>query len=132
MRDIDMTPDLTAIDVALNDLTPHELNARANSPDAYESDDIANLAASIRTLGLLNPLIVQKTGKKWGVLAGGRRLAALRRLAEDKATKGWTLRTKIMCRVMAEDIAAATAWFTTSSTNTISGAWTDGAMRKTP
>lgn len=104
-----MTTDLTAIDVALNDLTPHELNARANSPDAYESDDIANLAASIRTLGLLNPLIVQKTGKKWGVLAGGRRLAALRRLAEDKAAKGWTLRTKIMCRVMAEDIAAATA-----------------------
>ena len=89
-----MTPDLTAIDVALNDLTPHELNARANSPDAYESDDIANLAASIRTLGLLNPLIVQKTGKKWGVLAGGRRLAALRRLAEDKAAKGWTLRPK--------------------------------------
>ena len=104
-----MTTDLTAIDVALNDLTLHELNARANSPDAYESDDIANLAASIRTLGLLNPLIVQKTGKKWGVLAGGRRLAALRSLAEDKATKGWTLRTRIMCRVMAEDIAAATA-----------------------
>ena len=101
--------DLTAMDVALKDLALHELNARAGSPETYEADDIANLAASIDTLGLLNPLIVQKTGKTWGVLAGGRRLAALRQLVNDKEAKGWTMRTRVACRVLGEDVAAATA-----------------------
>ena len=103
------TTDLTAMDVALKDLALHELNARAGSPETYEADDIANLAASIDTLGLLNPLIVQKTGKTWGVLAGGRRLAALRQLVNDKDAKGWTQRTRVACRVLGEDVAAATA-----------------------
>ena len=102
------TTDLTAMDVALKDLTLHELNARAASPETYEDDDIACLAASIATLGLLNPLIVQKVGKMWGVLAGGRRLAALRLLVNDKSAKGWNQSTKIACRVMGEDVAAAT------------------------
>ncbi|WP_299821690.1 ParB/RepB/Spo0J family partition protein [uncultured Jannaschia sp.] len=103
------TTDLTAMDVALKDLALHALNARAGSPETYEADDIANLAASIDTLGLLNPLIVQKTGKVWGVLAGGRRLAALRQLVNDKDAKGWTQRTRVACRVLGEDVAAATA-----------------------
>ena len=106
-------PELTETTVALKDLTLHPLNARAGSPSAYEAADIAVLAASIAALGLLNPLIVQKVeidGKRaWGVLAGGRRLAALRQLAEDKAAKGWTARTKIACRALGDDVAAATA-----------------------
>ncbi|MGR3436774.1 MAG: hypothetical protein ACU0CO_18100, partial [Shimia sp.] len=76
------TPELTDTQVLLKDLQLHPLNARAASPEAYTADDIPVLAASIATLGLLNPLIVQKVevdGKPvWGVLAGGRRLAALR------------------------------------------------------
>ena len=102
------TTDLTAMDVALKDLTLHELNARAASPETYEDEDIACLGASIATLGLLNPLIVQKVGKMWGVLAGGRRLAALRLLVNDKSAKGWNQSTKIACRVIGEDVAAAT------------------------
>ena len=104
-----MTPELTATTVALKDLTLHELNARAGSPETYEAGDIANLAASIATLGLLNPLIVQKADKMWGVIAGGRRLAALRHLAGDKAAKGWTQRSRIACRAIGDDVAAATA-----------------------
>ncbi|WP_299821272.1 ParB/RepB/Spo0J family partition protein [uncultured Jannaschia sp.] len=103
------TTDLTAMDVALKDLALHALNARAGSPETYEADDIANLAASIDTLGLLNPLIVQRTGKTWGVLAGGRRLAALRQLVNDKDAKGWTQRTRVACRVLGDDVATATA-----------------------
>jgi ParB family chromosome partitioning protein len=107
------TPELTDTPVALRDLHLHPLNARASSPEAYTADDIPVLAASIATLGLLNPLIVQKTdvdGKPvWGVLAGGRRLAALRLLAEDEAAKGWTKTTKIACRALGEDVTAATA-----------------------
>ena len=107
------TPELTDTQVALKDLHLHPLNARAASPEAYTADDIPVLAASIATLGLLSPLIVQKVeldGKPvWGVLAGGRRLAALRLLAEDTAAKGWTKTTKIPCRAIGEDVAAATA-----------------------
>ncbi|MEM7711446.1 MAG: ParB N-terminal domain-containing protein, partial [Pseudomonadota bacterium] len=102
-------PNLTETTVALKDLVPHPLNARAAAPETYEADDIAALAASIAALGLLNPLIVQKIGTGWGVLAGGRRHAALVQLAADKAAKGWTARTKIACRVLPEDFAAATA-----------------------
>ena len=106
-------PALTETAIALKDLVPHPMNARASSREVYEADDIATLAASIAALGLLNPLIVQKVdvdGKStWGVLAGGRRLAALRRLAEDGAAKGWGVRTKIACRALAEDVGAATA-----------------------
>ncbi len=104
-----MTTDLNPMTIPLKDLTLHELNARAASTDTYEADDIAVLAASIATLGLLNPLIVQKTGKTWGVLAGGRRLAALRLLAADKSAKGWTQTAKITCRALGDDVAAATA-----------------------
>ena len=60
-------------------------------------------------LGLLNPLIVQRAGRAWGVLAGGRRLAAMQHLAGDRAAKGWTMRTKVACRALGDDIAAATA-----------------------
>ncbi|SFG67817.1 ParB/RepB/Spo0J family partition protein, partial [Jannaschia rubra] len=106
-------PELTETAIALKDLTLHPLNARAGSPDAYAADDIPVLAASIATLGLLNPLIVQKVeidgAPAWGVLAGGRRLAALRRLCEDKDAKGWTARTKIACRAIGDNVAAATA-----------------------
>ncbi len=102
-------PELTEIEVALKDLVVHDLNARAGSAEAYEADDIPVLAASIATLGLLNPLIVQKTGKHWGVIAGGRRRAALLHLAGDKSAKGWTMRSKVTCRAIADDVAAATA-----------------------
>jgi ParB family chromosome partitioning protein len=112
-------PDLTETAIALKDLRLHPLNARASSPETYEvrgtydATDIPVLAASIATLGLLNPLIVQKVeidgASAWGVLAGGRRLAAIRQLCEDKDAKGWTARTKIACRAIGDDVAAATA-----------------------
>ncbi len=103
------TPELTDIEIAIKDLVLHDLNARAGSPETYEADDIASLAASIATLGLLNPLIVQKTGKVWGVIAGGRRRAALMHLVNDRQAKEWTMRTRVRCRSLPDDTAAATA-----------------------
>ena len=112
MTDTAIAAELTATDVALKDLAVHELNARGRgdgAAGAHAEEDVAELAASIAELGLLNPLIVQRTGKTWGVLAGGRRLAALQRLARDKAARGWTMRTKVSCRALGDDVAAATA-----------------------
>ena len=109
-----IAPELTATEVALKDLAVHELNARgrgdgAAGSTAHAAEDVAELAASILELGLLNPLIVQRAGKAWGVLAGGRRLAAMQRLAGDRVARGWTMRTKVSCRALGDDVAAATA-----------------------
>jgi hypothetical protein len=65
----------------------------ATPPETYEPENIAHLKASIAVLGLLQPLLVQKTGGKYAVLAGGRRHAALKELVADKAAKGLPARS---------------------------------------
>lgn len=98
-----MTPTLTPLQIPLSDLDLHPHNVRAKSPETYEADNIAHLKASIAKIGLIQPLVVQKQGKGYGVLAGGRRLAALKALAADKAAKGVTSKTPIDCRVVPDD-----------------------------
>jgi len=75
-----MTHALKSISVAIGDLTSHSANVRGNSPEEYESDAITHLKASIAVLGIIQPLLVQKIDGKFGVLAGGRRRAALNEL----------------------------------------------------
>lgn len=104
-----MTHVMTPQTIALKDLCLHAANVRANSPDTYAADNIAHLKASIASLGLIHPLVVQKTEKGYGVLAGGRRLAALKALAQDKSEKGFTAKTKIDCRVVPQDCDLRTA-----------------------
>ncbi|WHZ38354.1 ParB/RepB/Spo0J family partition protein [Sagittula sp. MA-2] len=104
-----MTQALQPVSVAIGDLVAHPANVRAQSPEAYASDNIAHLKASIAVLGLLQPLLVQKIDGKFGVLAGGRRHAALMELVADKAAKGFTNRTKIDCRLVPDDCDVTTA-----------------------
>ena len=98
--------------IALDKLDLHPMNVRAGSPETYEPDNIAHLKASIAALGLIEPLVVQqKTKTRFGVLAGGRRLAALKALAEDKDGKSFavTAKSKIDCRIVPKDCDSATA-----------------------
>ena len=95
--------------VAIGDLVAHPANVRTNSPETYASENIAHLKASIAVLGLLQPLLVQKIDGKFGVLAGGRRHAALLELVADKTAKGFTNRTKIDCRLVPDDCDVTTA-----------------------
>ncbi|KGM46611.1 ParB/RepB/Spo0J family partition protein [Pseudooceanicola atlanticus] len=104
-----MTQALQPVSVAIGDLAAHPANVRAQSPEAYASDTIAHLKASIAVLGLLQPLLVQQIDGKFGVLAGGRRHAALMELVADKAAKGVTSRTKIDCRLVPDDCDVTTA-----------------------
>ena len=68
-------------------------------------DGIASLAQSIKSLGLIHSLVVRDTGKgKFGVIAGGRRLRALRLLAKAGETEK---NAPIPCRVMTESESAA-------------------------
>ena len=95
-----MTQVFTHVSVAIGELIAHPANVRARSPESYASENIADLKASILVLGLLQPLLVQKIKGKFGVLAGGRRHAALQELVADKSAKGYTNRTKIDCRLV--------------------------------
>lgn len=104
-----MTHTFKPTTVAIGDLVAHPANVRTNSPETYASENIANLKASIAVLGLLQPLLVQKIGGKFGVLAGGRRHAALLELVADKSAKGFSNRTKIDCRLVPDDCDVTTA-----------------------
>jgi len=52
---------------------------------SIEQTDIEELAASIRELGLLQPLVVRKTRRRFRLVAGNRRLLALQMLGEKTA-----------------------------------------------
>lgn len=104
-----MTHALKPVSVAIGDLVAHPANVRNRSPESYASENIAHLKASIAVLGLLQPLLVQKIDGKFGVLAGGRRHAALLELVADKTAKGFTNRTKIDCRLVPDDCDVTTA-----------------------
>ena len=104
-----MTHALKSISVAIGDLASHPANVRSNSPETYETEAIAHLTASIGVLGIIQPLLVQKIDGKFGVLAGGRRRAALNELVADKTAKGFTNKTKIECRLVPDNCDVTTA-----------------------
>ena len=91
-------------DITLKDLSLHPDNVRANSGAGYSAEQIAPLAANIGECGLLQPLLVAALPKgsatTWGVLAGGRRLAALTALSQDKSAKSFTKTMKVACRIV--------------------------------
>lgn len=97
--------------IALNKLMLHPDNVRAGSGSGYGAEEIAPLAANIAECGLLQPLLVAKTTledgeEHWGVLAGGRRLAALNTLALDEDQRGFGPRMKVVCQVVPETQSA--------------------------
>lgn len=67
------------INIPLNRLTAWEGNVRKTQNKA----GIDELAASIKAHGLQQNLVVRKDGKQYAVVAGGRRLKALQRLAKS-------------------------------------------------
>jgi ParB family transcriptional regulator, chromosome partitioning protein len=95
-------------EIPLSKLIPSATNVRR----ANRNDRIGELAASIKAHGLLQNLTVRKgTGDNKGlfeVIAGGRRLAALRKLAKRKEI---TSASRIRCHVVndgsAEEISLA-------------------------
>jgi ParB family chromosome partitioning protein len=98
-------------EIALKMLVLHPDNVRAGSGSGYSDEQIAPLAANIAECGLLQPLLVAplkgEDGKEaWGVLAGGRRLAALKALAADKTVKDFNASMMVPCRIVPESEAA--------------------------
>ena len=84
----------------------HSKNVRARV--GYTEESITRLAVSIKSLGLLQSLVVQQEpdSEKIGVLAGGRRLHAL---ALNIKTKAIPADTKIPCLVVPKGVDTVTA-----------------------
>lgn len=70
-------PESRNIELDLIDVSPQ--NVRKTNID----EDIAELAASIAKVGLLQPLVVVKNGERFELIIGQRRLRALRQLRAD-------------------------------------------------
>ena len=85
--------------IPLSKLTPSKMNVRKTGA----ANGIEELAASIAAHGLLQNLAVRVVGKqRFEVVAGGRRLAALKRLAKEKRL---TKDVPIPCNVLDEEDA---------------------------
>ncbi|MDA5556036.1 ParB/RepB/Spo0J family partition protein [Shimia sp. MMG029] len=82
---------MTLQHINIEDLTVSPLNVRK-----YGARDCADLVTSIRSLGVLQPLLVRPSGDSFEVVAGQRRLNACRILAEEGDID------LIPCLVMAE------------------------------
>ena len=92
-------------EIPLKDLTVSPLNVRKTSSDK----EIAELAQSIQSKGLIQNLtaFASKGGKKYEVVAGGRRLQALQLLAKNKVIDQgtYTVRVNLIEKSDATDIS---------------------------
>ena len=90
------------VNVPLNKLVASPLNVRKTG-----GQTIDELAASIRAHGLLHNLVVTRAkGDKYQVIAGGRRLAALVKLAKDKVI---SKTMDVPCRVVEAEESTETS-----------------------
>ena len=93
--------------IALRNLFLSKLNQRQTT----DENDVSDLVASIReTQGPLQQLVVVPAGKgekrgTFGVVAGGRRLAALKKLAADPTITAFSQDTEIDCKVITREEA---------------------------
>lgn len=88
------------VSVPLASLIKSPLNVRTVP---YSAESVSELAESIKGVGLLQNLVVHALpGDRYGVAAGGRRLAALNMLAERNIlTADWPVRVKVIPQELA-------------------------------
>lgn len=88
------------VSVPLASLIKSPLNVRTVP---YSAESVSELADSIKGVGLLQNLVVHALpGDRYGVAAGGRRLAALNMLAERGIlTADWPVRVKVIPQELA-------------------------------
>ncbi|ENF60119.1 parB/RepB/Spo0J family partition domain protein, partial [Escherichia coli P0304816.9] len=88
------------VSVPLASLIKSPLNVRTVP---YSAESVSELAESIKGVGLLQNLVVHAlSGERYGVAAGGRRLAALNMLAERGIIPAdWSVRVKIIPQELA-------------------------------
>lgn len=88
------------INIPFSDLSAWKENVRKTGAE----NNIKELEASIQSMGLINPMTVMKSGKKYTVIAGNRRLLAISNLIKNKKLKN---DYKVACHVIDADINPA-------------------------
>jgi ParB family chromosome partitioning protein len=91
-----------------NVIVPNPFQPRTD----FKEDEINGLAESIRTQGLLQPIVVRKSGERFEIISGERRFRAMRILEFDKipcivkphATDGEMLELALVENVQREDL----------------------------
>lgn len=68
------------IDIACEEIAPNQYQPRK----VFEQNELVSLAASIRTEGVLQPLLVREVGEKYELIAGERRLRAAMMIGLEK------------------------------------------------
>lgn len=68
------------VELALDSIVPNPAQPRKT----FDDESISELAQSIRQVGLIQPLVVRKNGETYELIAGERRLRALRSLGSEK------------------------------------------------
>jgi ParB family chromosome partitioning protein len=71
-----------------NDILYVDINSISVNPfqprQDFNKDEIKNLAESIKSQGLLQPIILRKTGNKYEIISGERRFRAMKYLGDNK------------------------------------------------
>lgn len=70
----------TSVEVPAGSVRPNPFQPRKS----WEAAEIEELAASIREQGLIQPIVVRKSGDVWQIVAGERRFRALQHLGKDQ------------------------------------------------
>lgn len=68
------------MEIAIDDLYPNPIQPRKS----FDEDKIAELSESIKTSGLISPIVVRKTNSKYEIIAGERRYHACKRAGLDR------------------------------------------------
>ena len=82
----------TLTHLPLDQLHTSKMNVRKHGPKAIDS-----LAASIRSIGLLQPLIVRQNGDGFKVVGGERRLKALEKIAREATPDASDAASEVPC-----------------------------------
>ena len=103
MADLDATPAVDYAELFIEDLVPFPLNPRVHVDELALED----LKRNIESQGLLEPLIVRPTNSHlYEVVAGNRRLAALKQLHEKDPTRQFLVPVQIWNWLKDDDAAA--------------------------
>ena len=103
MAELDATPAVDYAELFIEDLVPFPLNPRVHVDELALED----LKRNIESQGLLEPLIVRPTNSHlYEVVAGNRRLAALKQLHEKDPTRQFLVPVQIWNWLKDDDAAA--------------------------
>ena len=106
--DEDMVDEGDIVSIEVNSIMPNPFQPRTN----FNREEIGSLAESIKSQGLLQPIVLRKSAGKYEIISGERRLRAVRQLGEkripaivkEKISDGKMLEMALVENIQREDL----------------------------